>query len=111
MPSILRSGALATVDQTVGKDTTQHSIRSTPAKQLGLTTLPPEIHLLIIENLIYPDRLALKHTDRYFYCIVDTGVKIKVSWLMSRRMLHLKCPNNVRCEMGSDLRFCRGSVA
>ncbi len=74
-------------------------------------SLPPEIHLLVVNNLIYPDRLALKHTSRYFYCVVDTGVKVKVDWLMSRRMLHLKCPNSVRCDLGSDLRFCRGSVA
>src|SRR5690348_13890383 len=74
------------------------------------TTLPPEIHLLISSNLIYPDALSLKHTSRYFYRIVDTGVKLKVEWLMERRKLHLECPNNQRCDLGSDLKFCRGSV-
>ncbi|ROW09617.1 hypothetical protein VMCG_02383 [Cytospora schulzeri] len=37
------------------------------------TDLPPEIHLLISKELIYPDALSLKHTSRYFYDLVDTG--------------------------------------
>jgi hypothetical protein len=75
-----------------------------------LTTLPPEIHLLIAQHLIYPDALSLKHADRYFYRLVDTGVRLKVEWLMERRLLHLECPSDQRCDLGSDLRFCRGSV-
>ncbi|KAF6820901.1 F-box domain-containing protein [Colletotrichum musicola] len=74
------------------------------------TDLPPEIHLLISRQLIYPDALSLKHTSSYFYYLVDTGVRLKVEWLMERRMLHLECPNDKRCDLGSDLRFCRGSV-
>ncbi|KAF9873156.1 methyltransferase domain-containing protein [Colletotrichum karsti] len=74
------------------------------------TDLPPEIHLLISKQLIYPDALSLKHTNSYFYYLVDTGVRLKVEWLMERRMLHLECPNDKRCDLGSDLRFCRGSV-
>ncbi|KAK4228539.1 hypothetical protein QBC38DRAFT_454124 [Podospora fimiseda] len=74
------------------------------------STLPPEIHLLISSHLIYPDALSLKHTNRYFYRLVDTGVRLKVEWLMERRKLHLECPSNHRCDLGSDLRFCRGSV-
>ncbi|OAA66519.1 F-box domain-containing protein [Niveomyces insectorum RCEF 264] len=72
--------------------------------------LPAEIHLQIAQQLIYPDALSLKHTNRYFYQWVDTGVELKVDWLMSRRLLHLDCPNDTRCDLGSDLRFCRGSV-
>ncbi|EAQ87632.1 hypothetical protein CHGG_04251 [Chaetomium globosum CBS 148.51] len=75
-----------------------------------LASLPPEIHLLIVEHLIYPDALSLKHTNRYFYNVVDTGVELKVEWLMERRLLHLECPSDSRCDLGSDLRFCRGSV-
>lgn len=75
-----------------------------------LTTLPPEIHLLIAQHLIYPDALSLKHVNRYFYQLVDTGVELKVEWLMERRLLHLECPSDQRCDLGSDLRFCRGSV-
>ncbi|KUI54825.1 hypothetical protein VP1G_10641 [Cytospora mali] len=39
----------------------------------GLMDLPPEIHLLISKELIYPDALSLKHTSRYFYSLVYTG--------------------------------------
>jgi hypothetical protein len=73
-------------------------------------TLPPELHLLIAQYLIYPDALSLKHTNRHFYQLVDTGVRLKVEWLMERRLLHLECPSDSRCDLGSDLRFCRGSV-
>ncbi|KAF3062231.1 f-box domain protein [Daldinia childiae] len=72
--------------------------------------LPPEIHLLISRHLTYPDALSLKHVSRYFYCLVDTGLKLKVDWLIERRSLHLECPNDRRCDLGSDLKFCRGSV-
>lgn len=73
-------------------------------------TLPPELHLLISQQLTYPDALSLKHTNRYFYYLVDTGLQLKVDWLIERRSLHLECPNNHRCDLGSDLKFCRGSV-
>lgn len=73
--------------------------------------LPTEIHVMISKELIYPDALSLKHTSRHFYDLVYTGVRLKVSWLMERRRLHLECPNDTRCDLGSDLRFCRGSVA
>ncbi|KAH8680586.1 hypothetical protein BX600DRAFT_1581 [Xylariales sp. PMI_506] len=76
----------------------------------GFARLPPEIHLMISQELIYPDALSLKHTCRYFYGVVDTGIKLKVDWLMQRRSLHLECPNDRRCDLGSDLKFCRGSV-
>lgn len=72
--------------------------------------LPTEIHVLISRDLIYPDALSLKHTSRYFYSLVDTGVRLKVAWLMERRMLHLDCPNDRKCILNTDLEFCRGSV-
>ncbi|KXJ88119.1 hypothetical protein Micbo1qcDRAFT_166767 [Microdochium bolleyi] len=72
--------------------------------------LPPEIHLAISGYLIYPDALSLKHTCRYLYLLVDTGVRLKIDWLIERRSLHLECPNDRRCDLGSDLKFCRGSV-
>ncbi|KAI9158197.1 f-box domain-containing [Paramyrothecium foliicola] len=78
--------------------------------QLNLMSLPTELHLAISKHLIYPDALSLKHTNRHFYSLVFTGVKLKVAWLMERRSLHLECPNDRRCDLGSDLRFCRGSV-
>ncbi|KAK3307371.1 uncharacterized protein B0T15DRAFT_175010 [Chaetomium strumarium] len=88
------------------RETTINAKRPRPT----LATLPPEIHLLIAQYLTYPDALSLKHTNRYFYHMVDTGVRLKVEWLMERRLLHLECPSDQRCDLGSDLRFCRGSV-
>ncbi|CAI4214879.1 unnamed protein product [Parascedosporium putredinis] len=73
--------------------------------------LPPELHLHISKYLIYPDALSLKHVNRYFFALVHTGITLKVEWLMQRRSLHLECPNTGRCDLGSDVRFCRGSVA
>ncbi|KOS22830.1 hypothetical protein ESCO_003953 [Escovopsis weberi] len=61
--------------------------------------------------LSYPDALSLKHANRYFHSFVDTGVKLKVAWLVERRRLHLDCPSEGRCDLGTDMRFCRGSVA
>ncbi|KAH6895647.1 hypothetical protein B0T10DRAFT_478553 [Thelonectria olida] len=80
------------------------------ASELTLMSLPTEIHLAISKFLIYPDALSLKHTNAHFYSLVDTGVNLKVEWLVERRSLHLECPNDRRCDLGSDLRFCRGSV-
>lgn len=78
--------------------------------RLTLMSLPTELHIAISRFLIYPDALSLKHANTHFYSLVDTGVRLKVEWLMERRMLHLECPNDRRCDLGSDLRFCRGSV-
>ncbi|KAK8060057.1 hypothetical protein PG996_009987 [Apiospora saccharicola] len=88
----------------------QQPSRGGGAAAVSLATLPPEIHHLIAQQLIYPDALSLKHTCRYFYSLVNTGVRLKVEWLVQRRMLHLECPNDKRCDLGSDLKFCRGSV-
>lgn len=85
----------------------------TPTPKTTLASLPPELHLLISQHLPYPDALSLKHTNRYFSHLVDTGVRLKIAWLVDRRRLHLECPTtNARggCDLGSDVRFCRGSV-
>jgi hypothetical protein len=84
---------------------------SSPSAGPTFMDLPPELHIQIAEYLIYPDALSLKHVNRYFHDLVYTGVTLKVEWLMQRRRLHLECPNNGRCDLGSDVRFCRGSVA
>ena len=75
-----------------------------------LLSLPTEIHLLIASQLAYPDALSLKHTSQHFYDLVYTGINLKVEWLIERRTLHLDCPHNKSCELGSDMKFCRGSV-
>jgi hypothetical protein len=72
--------------------------------------LPPELHLAIIAHLPYPDALSLKHSSRYFYGIVNTGINLKIEWLISRRQLHLECPHDGSCLLNSDRNFCRGSV-
>ncbi|KAM0225480.1 hypothetical protein ACHAPQ_003120 [Fusarium lateritium] len=89
------------------KDTGQ---LTTSLPQRTFMSLPTEIHLAVSKFLIYPDALSLKHTNAHFYSLVDTGIKLKVEWLVERRSLHLECPNDRRCDLGSDLRFCRGSV-
>jgi hypothetical protein len=81
-----------------------------PTHRTVFATLPPEIHLLIISNLPYPDALSLKHSSRHFYRIVNTGINLKVEWLISRRQLHLECPHEGSCLLNSDRNFCRGSV-
>lgn len=86
-------------------------IQAGTSRPTELLSLPTEIHLLISKHLMYPDALSLKHTNRYFASIVYTGVKLKIAWLLERRMMHLECPNNQACDLGSDLRFCRGSVS
>lgn len=82
----------------------------TSRPRVTLMDLPTEIHVLVSKELIYPDALSLKHTSRYFYSWVDTGVRLKVAWLVERRELHLDCPNDRRCNLRTDLEFCRGSV-
>ena len=82
-----------------------------PEKEVPtLMALPTELHLLISQHLTYPDALSLKYTNSHFYSLVYTGVRLKIEWLIERRQLHLDCPNDKKCELGSDMRFCRGSV-
>ncbi|KAF3026683.1 hypothetical protein E8E14_014610 [Neopestalotiopsis sp. 37M] len=104
-PLLRKNSAVVAVAAQAGKEAARQR-----QPRLGLDDLPAEIHLLISKQLIYPDALSLKHTSRYFYSLVDTGIKLKVAWLMERRSLHLECPNDRRCDLGSDLKFCRGSV-
>lgn len=89
----------------------EQSVPAAPGTGPTFMDLPAEIHLLISQHLIYPDALSLKHANRYFHALVRTGVTLKVEWLVQRRSLHLECPSHTRCDLGSDLRFCRGSVA
>ncbi|PHH51249.1 hypothetical protein CFIMG_002511RA [Ceratocystis fimbriata CBS 114723] len=72
--------------------------------------LPTELHIMISKLLIYPDALSLKHSSNYLYNLVDTGVSVKVEWLILRHNLHLKGPDDKKCDLRSDLQFCRGSI-
>ncbi|CAN8102816.1 unnamed protein product [Discula destructiva] len=95
----------------LNKETTRNDeLSAATLRHVQFMDLPTEIHTLISKELIYPDALSLKHTSRYFYSLVDTGVRLKVAWLMSRRLLHLDCPKDRKCILKTDLEFCRGSV-
>ena len=80
------------------------------ATEANLVTLPAELHVAISRHLPYPDALSLKHTSRYFYPLVDTGVPLKVAWLIERRLLHLECPSQGQCVLKSDAQFCSRGV-
>ena len=110
---------MAPITRTKSKSLATHTSTSIPetsapstakSKKPTMATLPPELHLLISSFLTYPDALSLKHTSRHFYSLVYTGVNLKIEWLIERRRLHLDCPHDKKCELGSDMRFCRGSV-
>lgn len=77
------------------------------SRDRSLTNLPLELHYQIASYLLYPDALALKHTNRHFYSFVYTGVELKVDWLMHRLSRKLECPQE-KCEFGTDEAFCCG---
>lgn len=97
-------------DKTQMEEVSSSEQAMTTASKASFATLPTELHLQIASYLTYPDALSLKHTDRHFYSFIYIGVNLKVEWLINRRTLHLDCPHNKKCELGSDMRFCRGSV-
>lgn len=107
---IQRRSALATKNNDTDATDVVVGPRAPTKSGVKFMDLPAEIHILVSKELIYPDALSLKHTSRYFYDWVDTGVKLKVDWLMERRELHLDCPNDRKCNLRTDLDFCRGSV-
>lgn len=98
------------IDSDLDSKHAAQSPRDVNGQEVHFMDLPTEIHILISKNLIYPDALSLKHTSRYLYNLVDTGVRLKVAWLMERRLLHLDCPNDRGCILKTDREFCRGSV-
>lgn len=74
-------------------------------------SLPSELHVEIAKYLIYPDALALKHTSSYFYSFVETGVRLKVDWLVRRQLLSLTGPSGAKVSMRTDEEFCQGNVS
>ena len=73
-----------------------------------LLNLPPELHLQISTHLLYPDALALKHTNSHFYAIISTNIKQRVSWLVFRHKRRLQCPGS-KCILKTDSAFCNGA--
>lgn len=108
-PTTKENEPISAPEPALSDDNQQEDVHSDSA-ELTFMSLPTELHMAVSRYLIYPDALSLKHTNRHFYSWVDTGTELKVEWLLERRSLHLECPNDRRCELGSDLRFCRGSV-
>ncbi|CZR62127.1 uncharacterized protein PAC_12024 [Phialocephala subalpina] len=102
--------ALATMEKEEEVEEVEETTSDVKKQKIGLMELPTELHLQISQYLTYPDALSLKHTNRHFNSFVYTGVHLKVEWLIKRRILHLDCPHDRGCELGSDMRFCRGSV-
>ncbi|KAL4895795.1 hypothetical protein BDV59DRAFT_173149 [Aspergillus ambiguus] len=82
---------------------------ATPSHTHSLMGLPTELHLQIASYLSYPDALALKHTSRHFYSFVDTGVFLKVDWLVKRFELKLECPME-ECSFRTDEAFCNWRI-
>ena len=80
-----------------------------PPPRFPLLNLPLELHLHIIPYLSYPDALALKHTHPRFYNLIDTSVRLKVSWLLERKARNLPLPEN-NCVMRTDESFCAGEM-
>ena len=73
-----------------------------------LAALPTELHICISRHLNYPDALSLKHSSQHFYGLVDTGVRLKVAWLIERKQLQLECPvESGQTVLRSDEAFCR----
>jgi hypothetical protein len=75
----------------------------------NLMDLPTELHIHIASFLSYPDALALKHTSSLFYLIVDTGVELKIDWLVERFERKLECPME-KCSFRTDASFCNWRI-
>ncbi|TPX19477.1 hypothetical protein DIZ76_017269 [Coccidioides immitis] len=85
-------------------------LASKPAqKGNNFMDLPPEMHLHIISHLSYPDALALKHTNSYFYSLVTTNVQFRVNWIIERVSSGLPILWR-KCELRTDESFCKGDV-
>lgn len=85
---------------------TASSTRSASMASSGpLLSLPPELLLLIISQLPYPDALSLKHSSRLLYPLIDTSVRLKVDWLIARKTRGLVCPIG-NCVLQTDASFC-----
>ncbi|KAG5299112.1 F-box domain-containing protein [Histoplasma ohiense] len=71
--------------------------------------LPTELHAHVASFLSYPDALALKHTNTYFYSLVQTGLVLKVNWILERCRLNLRIPFT-SCEFRTDQTFCNSEI-
>ncbi|KUI69002.1 hypothetical protein VM1G_11549 [Cytospora mali] len=79
MTSLFRSRPAPASTKSLDREREPEPVSPSRPGGAGLMDLPPEIHLLISKELIYPDALSLKHTSRYFYSLIYTGVSLKSS--------------------------------
>lgn len=79
------------------------------SRQRNFLSLPPELHVAVVELLAFPDALALKYTNRHFYSLINIPLELKVDWLLQHRITHQACSKD-KCRLGNVLRLCRGSV-
>ncbi|KAJ5490929.1 hypothetical protein N7539_002496 [Penicillium diatomitis] len=82
---------------------------SSRSRAIKLMDLPTELHMQIASLLPYPDALALKHTNRHFHQFVQTGVALKVDWLIERFENKLECPME-ECCFRTDEAFCNWRI-
>ncbi|PGH09210.1 hypothetical protein AJ79_05739 [Helicocarpus griseus UAMH5409] len=80
-----------------------------PLSPSPFMSLPTELHAHIASYLSYPDALALKHTNAYFYALVPTGLALKVNWILERCRLKLRVPFKT-CEFRTDKTFCNREI-
>ncbi|ODH49500.1 hypothetical protein GX48_04442 [Paracoccidioides brasiliensis] len=80
-----------------------------PKSSSPFMDLPTELHAQITSYLSYPDALALKHTNTYFYALVQTGLVLKVNWILERCRLKLRVPFST-CEFRTDQTFCNREI-
>lgn len=72
----------------------------------NIVDLPVELLDAIVEELAYPDALALKLTCRGFHGSIHLSVRHRVSWLLGRTKLGLSIPNAQMCNLSTDAAFC-----
>ena len=96
-----------------------HPLPSLPSYYVTFTGLPVEIHLAVIDDLAWPDRLALKHSSSYFYGLVNNNVQQRVTWLLSLPpprygVQQLSRPgqhhSELRVDLTTDAKFCQSEV-
>lgn len=92
-----------------GPDDSRTSPTGAP-QRTSLSTLPTELQLWISRQLAYPDALSLKHVSRHFYGLVDSGVRLKVAWMVERHELRLGFPDHRHCILKTDEAFCSRQV-
>lgn len=77
----------------------------------SLLDLPPELHVMILQYLPYPDSLSLKITHPYFLDFIQPthGVAARVTWLLSRAEDGLCIPKSRKLNLKTEQAFLANS--